>query len=209
MIGGEEPKEIVIGLYEDLAPSSTKLFRGLCSGSVPGAPGLSYRSSTSPRVEPGKAITLGKLSAGSSQVVERSIDGTGYVRSELVSLADTYTNTDDNSLSHDRAGVVSMQRSGGAFEFLVTPAANPALDATHTVIGEVVSGLDAVAAMNAVPVRKPSNQNEVGALIYNLGAYDETKYLAVAKAGGDPRSRVDNVFKPLQKIKIVDCDSPR
>ena len=34
-------------------------------------------------------------------------------------------------------------------------------------------------------------ESEVGSVIYALGAYDESKYLAVAKAGGDPRSRID------------------
>ena len=51
--------------------------------------------------------------------------------------------------------------------------------------------------------RRPSNENEVGGLIYALGAYDETKYLAVAKAGGDPRSRIDQNYRPLKKVTIV------
>ena len=52
--------------------------------------------------------------------------------------------------------------------------------------------------------------NEVGSLVYSLGAYDEGRYLGVAKAGGDPRARIDLAYKPLQKIKIVGCEkSPR
>ena len=42
-------------------------------------------------------------------------------------------------------------------------------------------------------------------MIYKLGAYDESKYLAVAKAGGDPRARVDQTYRPLRKIKIVEA----
>ena len=42
-------------------------------------------------------------------------------------------------------------------------------------------------------------------MIFSLGAYDESKYLDVAKAGGDPRARIENIYKPLQKIQIVDA----
>ena len=59
--------------------------------------------------------------------------------------------------------------------------------------------------LNAVPSRRPSNENEVGGLIYALGAYDESKYLGVAKAGGDPRARIEQVYRPLLKVRIVDA----
>ena len=39
---------------------------------------------------------LGKLGAGTAQYIERSIDGTGYVRSELVNRADSFS-TDDGA----------------------------------------------------------------------------------------------------------------
>ena len=67
------------------------------------------------------------------------------------------------------------------------------------------TSMDVVEDMDAVPVRKPANEDEVGAVIWALGAYDESRYLAVAKAGGDPRARIDQAYKPLKKIKIVDC----
>ena len=59
--------------------------------------------------------------------------------------------------------------------------------------------------MNSVPVRRPANEDEVGSIIWALGAYDESRYLAVAKAGGDPRARIEQAYKPLQKIRITDC----
>eukprot|EP00966_Prymnesium_polylepis_P205927 4771972-Prymnesium_polylepis.1 len=46
---------------------------------------------------------------------------------------------------------------------------------------------------------------QVGAIIYALGAYDESKYLSVAKAGGDPRARIDQSYRPLKKVKIASC----
>ena len=207
-VGTDEPQSLVIGLYGEAAPSSTKLFSDLCSARVPDAPGMSYVGSVASRVERDKAIVMGRPPAGEAQYLERTIDSTGYVRTSLINRADSFTNADLNQFSHDRAGVVSMRRGGGDFEFLIAPAANPTLDAERIIIGEVVEGLGLVAEMNAVPARKPSKDNEVGAVIYALGAYDESRYLSVAKAGGDPRARIDQTYRPLKKIKIMSCGAP-
>ena len=53
---------------------------------------------------------MDRLSAGSSQFIDKEIDNTGYVRSTLVNRAESFTNTDKNSLSHDGPGVLSMRR---------------------------------------------------------------------------------------------------
>jgi len=71
-------------------------------------------------------IPSSQPAAGAAQQIDRSIDQTGYVRSTLVNRAESYTNGDDNDLSHDRGGLLSMRRGGGEFEFLLTPAANTA-----------------------------------------------------------------------------------
>ena len=96
-IGSDEPKTLTLGLYDNDAPQSVKLFRGLCGGGeLPST--LSYRGSTVTRIEKGKSIVLGHLSAGSAQTIVREVDATGYVRSTLVNLADDYTTTDANAL---------------------------------------------------------------------------------------------------------------
>ena len=209
-IGTAEPQTLTIGLYGGAAPKSVKLFTDLCRGGVlPGGVdgiGLSYRGSTCTRVEKDKAIVLGHLAAGSAQIITREIDSTGYVRSTLVNLADAYTNDDANALSHDRAGLISMRKGGGEFEWILTPAANPTLDEGYVVIGEVIDGASLVSALNDVPARKPSSDSEVGSLVYALGAYDESKYAAVAKAGNDPRARIEQAYRPLQKIKISSAE---
>lgn len=203
-IGQAEPAEIIIGLYGKDAPDSVRLFEGLCgNGKLP--PELSYRSSQCTRIEKGKSILCGRLASGSAAKIEREIDATGYVRSTLVNLAEEYTTSDENTLSHDRQGLISMKKGGGSFEFVITPRANPSLDATNVVIGEVLDGSDVVAALDAVPSRKPSKDSEVGGLIFALGAYDEERYLSVAKAGGDPRARIETAYRPLQKVKITEA----
>ena len=183
------------GLYGNAAPASVQTFTGLCEGTLTGLPGVTYRGSVASRVEQGKRIVLGRLASGAAQDIERSIDSTGYVRSTLVSRADAFANTDNNGLSHDRPGRVSMRRGGGNFEFVIAPAANPSLDADYVVIGQVLTeeeeSADLLRAINTVPVRRPKAETAI--------------YLAVAKAGGDPRTRVETVYRPLVKVSIVDC----
>ena len=92
-IGNKPPQEMLVGLYGDTSPSSVALFKGLCAGTLPSVEfqsTLSYAGSTASRIEKDRVIVLGKLGAGTAQYIERSIDGTGYVRSELVNRADSF-----------------------------------------------------------------------------------------------------------------------
>jgi cyclophilin family peptidyl-prolyl cis-trans isomerase len=193
----QEPRRLVVGLFGEAAPDSVNVFRGLCDGTLQGMPGVTYRGSTVSRVERDKLIVGGTLPSGAAQDLERSIDSTGYVRQTLINRADAFTNADTNDLVHDRPGVVSMQRGGGDFRFTIAPQANRALDEGNVVVGNVL--LDAaesaavLAAMNEVPVRQPKAETSL--------------YLALGKAGGDPRTRIETVYRPLQKISVVGCQT--
>ena len=189
-IGSAEPEELEVGLF-DAAPASAALFQNLCTGAVPGEGSISYVGSTASRIEKDRILVLGKLNAGSAQYLERSIDGTGYVRSELVNRAERWTNSDPAGISHDRPGLVSMRRGGGAFEFALSPRANPSLDAHWVVIGEIMRGQELLEKLNNVPARKPTATGAV--------------YGAAAKASGDVRSRVEQDYRPLLKVQIVGC----
>lgn len=192
-VGTGEARTLPVGLYGEVAPASSALFRTLCEGSVPGVAELTYRGSTASRVEKDRLIVLGKPPGGVAQYIDRTIDGTGYVRSELINRADGYVNADAGAPSgHDRAALVSMRRGGGAFEFALSPRANRALDAEWIVVGEVgAEGLPLLEELNAVPARKPTATSVV--------------YGAAAKASGDPRSRIEQEFRPLLKVQISSC----
>ena len=193
---GEEARPLVVGLYGDDAPASVKVFRGMCDGSLVG-PEMTYRGSVVSRVERDRAFVMGRPPSGAAQALDRSIDSTGYVRSKLVNLAEAFANDDRNDLKHDRAGVVSMLRGGGEFDFVVAPAANPQLDGSNVVIGQVLNldeaqGAALIDEINTVPVRQPKPETAL--------------FGAVAKAGGDPRARIESVNKPLRKIQILGCE---
>ena len=169
-IGSAPGRDLVIGLYGTEAPSAVRNFLGLSAGSIDGMP--SYSGSMVSKVVKDTYILAGRPAAGDTRSVEQSIDSYGYVRKSFVDRAQDLRNSDENSLLHDRAGLVSVPRGGGAFEFMLTPAANLELDRDRLVIGEVMEGQDVLAALNELPTRKPSQQSELSGLasLYGLKA---------------------------------------
>jgi len=172
-IGDSQARPLTLGLFGEAAPRSVALFEGLCAGTLGD---LTYTGSSVSRIERDQLILGGSLAGGSTRTVDREIDSTGFVRSTMVNRADAFTNSETNRLSHDRAGLLSMRRGGGAFEFTLTPAPNPALDATRIVIGEALSeedggaGLALIAALNELPTRQPSALSALGGVagLYGL-----------------------------------------
>ena len=163
--------DAVVGLYGEAAPKSVETFLGLAAGSLPGLP--SYAGSSVSKIVQGRYIECGKPAAGDAKLVERSIDTYGMVRKEYVDLGSELVNDDSNSLSHDKAGLISVPRGGGAFEFWMMPAPDPNLDRERLVIGEVLEGgAEVIAALDALPTRKPSAQSELSGLasLYGLKA---------------------------------------
>jgi len=230
-IGDLPPQPLTVGLYGNAAPKSVALFQGLCAGTL--GKDLLYAGSSVSRIERDKFILGGSLAAGSTRVVSREIDRTGYVRSESIDRADEYANDEVNTLSHDRAGLLSMKK-GGAFEFALIPRANPALDATRIVIGECLdedddgAGLRLIASLNALPTRQPSAAATLGgvASLYALRLFlglgfaglvgqslelsrrDSLAVLGLGSAGAsfvgsDPRDQPDLAYRPLTKVRIA------
>eukprot|EP00953_Heterococcus_sp_UTEX-ZZ885_P029102 15478-Heterococcus_DN1.PRE.2 len=196
------------------APDSVKNFLSVVTGEYKT---IDYNGSTVTRVDVvNNRIDFGKLPRGRDRYEVRTIDGTGRVRRQSKQAADELLSSDSNTLRHDTTGVVSIANGGGTFEFTVTPGPNGQLDATHTVIGQtysvtalcvciassahrlaycsvlscVLSGMDVLAAICAVPVSKEDI----------LGS---KKAFAGAGKGFDPRARIASVDKPLSKITVV------
>jgi hypothetical protein len=94
-----------------------------------------------------------------------------------------------------------MQKGGGDFRLTIAPAENRALDETNIVIGQVLMldtaeespSTSLLREINEVPVRQPKAETSI--------------YLALGKAAGDPRTKVETVYRPLRKISIIDCQT--
>jgi peptidyl-prolyl cis-trans isomerase B (cyclophilin B) len=228
-IGDVPPRPLLLGLYGDAAPKSVKLFECLCSGTL-NVPGLQYTGSAISHIERGRIIIGGSPSGGTTRTAERSLDSTGYVRTEMLNRADAFRNDDTNALSHDRAGLLSMRKGGGAFEFGLTPAPNLMLDENRLVVGEAIGeeSMWLIAELNEVPTRQPSALSELGgvASLYGLrlglglgfaGLIGQGLQLSrrdallvtalgtasAAFVGSDPRDGVDLSYRPLKKVRIV------
>ena len=225
-IGNTAAQPVTVGLFGEAAPASVELFERLCTGTIPGEPQITYAGSTIYRVEPGRLIEVGSRLSGNTGL-DREIDATGRVRSTYIPVAEAFGNSDSNALSHDRPGLLSMRRGGKAFDFLLTTGADPSLDAERLVVGEVTSGASVLAAIDALPVRRPSQSGTLGgvAALYGLragvaGGVASTLAFrlnapglglgvgALALAGmqfvgDDPRTQQDLSYRPLTKVRVV------
>ena len=84
--------------------------------------------------------------------------GAGAVQGKFVMrVAPTTSLTESLSLSHDSAGLLSVRRGGGTFDFGITTAPTPEDDADFAVIGRVIDGMDSVKALNEVTVVKAAD----------------------------------------------------
>jgi len=84
--------------------------------------------------------------------------GAGAVQGKFVMrVPPTTPPTESAGLSHDAAGLLSVRRGGGTFDFGITSAPTPEDDADFAVIGRVVEGMDSVAALDAVTIVKAAD----------------------------------------------------
>jgi cyclophilin family peptidyl-prolyl cis-trans isomerase len=105
---------------------------------------------------------------------------------------------DRNALRHRCAGTVSIPHEPGrGFEFCILPvdvsdehAFVQELDAENVVIGCVIQGMDTVRQLNEIPVSRPTPRDMLR---------------RVGQALGDVRARQDPTWRPLRKVRILEC----
>ena len=183
-------ERITLAVYGDDAPAASKFFLSICKGDY--GEGVSYDGAQVSRIETDKRIDVGKLSKGGNKKQETWMDGMGKVRIRSVSLASKAIHRDQNDLHHDAAGVLSVKKGGGTFDFTIAPQSNSQLDSENVVIGKVISGMDVVSKINQVPASKED-------LLGSKGGFS-----ALGK-GFDGRAKIAVVGKPLQKVSILQC----
>jgi len=148
-IAGEVAGEMVVGLFRSAAPQSVDTFVQLARGTLATAPGdapASYARSVAKRVSKDQEVVLGVLKQQGGQTMLIA----GQTRPKVVPVA-ALPADDANTLSHDAAGLVSMRKGGGSFEFSITTRASPNLDKELLVVGQVLEGMELIERLNTLP----------------------------------------------------------
>ena len=152
-VGGQSVGRIALGLWAESAPASCDAFSQLARGvliSEPGDEPAKLERSAAVKIQRDRAVVLGDLkNLGGSLRIQA-----GRTKPVRFPVVPPRNNDADNGLSHDRAGLLSVRKGGGAFSFVLTPKANVELDREFIVIGQILDdeGMQVLARLNQLPV---------------------------------------------------------
>lgn len=194
---------IVIGLYGKDAPETAKMFKDLFAGALKSKCKDVNFDAAIQREMLQKKQPVKQCKAAESKPVDL-VDSTVWriIQNERIDfgrlkgkfmLRQAAENTDENTLSHDRAGVVSTRKGGGVFEFSIAPGSSSKLDNTNLVFGQVLEGRELVKKLNSTPVKKYAG---------DLGSSDDQSATDAGCYYGS-KSTLCGANKPLQKISVV------
>jgi cyclophilin family peptidyl-prolyl cis-trans isomerase len=159
-------KRMVLGLYAKEAPDACRIFAALSGGTLE-APCRGDDSDNEAFARSGltkRGVTRACLAEESRPVPYSGSTVWRIVKDKRVDLgqvqgkfaqraAPSWPSSDATArVAHDRAGLLSVPRGGGTFDFTLTLAPLPELDASAVVIGEVLEGMDALQYLNDLPV---------------------------------------------------------
>ncbi|KAF6004998.1 hypothetical protein F1559_004821 [Cyanidiococcus yangmingshanensis] len=188
------PPPIILGLYGEEAPQAVEQFKQLVEQRLSvGGRTLGYAYTTASRIIPDQRIELGRV-LQSEDLVQL-----GGVPSRPRMLLSPGTR-DRNALRHRCAGTISIPHEPGrGFEFCILPidvvddqaVFVKELDADNIVIGRVIEGMETVRLLNAIPVNRPTPRD----VLRHVG-----------QALGDVRARQDPTWRPLRKVRILECN---
>ncbi|RHY28064.1 hypothetical protein DYB32_006291 [Aphanomyces invadans] len=180
-IGGKKSGRIVFRLYND-TPKTSENFRALCTGEK-GVGKTTRKPLTYKGVKINEMYKKSDLCCVIGSIFHRIIDGFMCQGGDFSNRNGTGGESiygakfkDENFIhKHTKAGLLSMANAGrhtNGSQFFITLAATKHLNGKHVVFGEVVSGMQVVRAMAAVP--KGRNDKPVkDVVIADCGEYDE------------------------------------
>ena len=198
-VGGARAGRGEVGLFGGAAPRTCENFRQLCTGEA----GFGFAGSRFHRVIPGFMAQGGDFTAG---------DGTGGR-----SIYGRTFEDEGFALRHDAAGLVSMANAGpntngSQFFILLGPA--PWLDGKHVVFGRVLSGMDAVRAIERTGSKSGKTSREVRVAACGevegtegAGAAEAAAGAAGARGGAEAAEEEDPDAASLRRmLQTRDCD---
>jgi len=166
-------RRLVLGLYGDEAPTATSAFSQLAAGQLEapcatdGSEGELFQRGALTKKSVGRACLAeeAKPVSYSGSQVWRIVKGKrvdfGQVQGKFAQRVPPISPPSEaRGLQHDASGLLSVPKSGGAFDFTVTLGPVPELDDTNKVIGRVLEGMDTLEFLADVPVVSFSGQGE-------------------------------------------------
>lgn len=177
-IAGRPADRVTIELFDQAAPATTKTFKSLASGTLRDRTGQTagYRYAQASRVLKGKCVYLGRLNQ-----IDAANQSPGTPQ-RLQRLVQFPVNSDNNDITHDKAGLVSMPK-GGNFEFAILAQPMPELNETNIVIGRVVNGMETVEKLVNVPTNKKTIRDgyrKIGQVIGDARANVPVRWIAMS-----------------------------
>lgn len=151
-IGRGETGVLNVGLWGDAAPDAVGAFVKISKGKWrPEADEIpaTYEGSPLVKLKRNSSITFGIGEEGGSTVIVR-----GSTRPVRVPCRPPKTADPENGVSHDAAGLISVPKNGGTYEFQITTRANPSLDKDYMVIGSLLdaASMQVLERLNGIPV---------------------------------------------------------
>ena len=156
-VANEGAGSLSLGLSRAACPEAVDAFVKLCKGayvSQPGEDPASYERSVAVKISRDQSIVMGALKkqGGHTELVA------GVTKPQYFPCAPPSYTSAPNGLSHDAAGLLSVRRNGGSFEFVLTTRANTDLDRDNIVIGRLLDepSMELLERLNLLPTNNYS-----------------------------------------------------
>ncbi|CAF3389632.1 unnamed protein product [Rotaria socialis] len=128
-IKGKLSDEVLIKLYDDIAPITCSYFRATCTRRY----GIDFQNTSLNYLVINKYIEGGEVFA--------------YVQNNNNRILEK-REKENNELRHDKAALLSKKKIGDSTKFIITLGAMPSLDGTHIVFGEIIQGFEIFELIN-------------------------------------------------------------
>ncbi|CCH61252.1 hypothetical protein TBLA_0E01990 [Henningerozyma blattae CBS 6284] len=203
-VGGSPVGRIVMELFDDIVPRTSKNFASLCKGdsgiaiSKPEIP-LSYRGSIFHRVIQGFMCQFGDFT---------NFDGTGGE-----SIYGEKFEDENFTLKHDRPYLLSMANAGpntNGSQCFITVAPTPHLDGKHVVFGEVIQGKRIVRLIESQRTDKNNDRPMLDVVIQDCGVLPndyEVPEDAEATPADEYGDNYEFMMKLDSKVNMSDVNS--
>lgn len=196
---------ITLGLFGRDAPLGAARFLEFISGTTgqfgaSGGGGPAYAQASFERLRPGALLEGGRISG------LKQTRFAGNLEWEFLGrlLPDLRPVLEVNDLMHDRRGLLTRDRFESGPAFGITLGAQPSLDGSREVIGQVEGGLELLDLIEGLPFVTGKSLDEPGSAADEVFKAQKALFTGLSKAVGDDRAE-DRTGKLLRRVEITGC----